>query len=105
MNLRRYSLFLVIALLTFSIGVAAAFVAGAFNPLARSEKRRCGHPSRRLSSLPGPTKPFHVFTVYRSDGTILKATDVDENATNPPTSTFNFRVEPPPPPPAPRPSR
>ncbi len=104
MNLRRYTLFLIVALLTFSIGVAAAFLTGASNPLAHSEKRRCG--SRRLSSLPGPSKSFRVYTVYRSDGTILRAAEADvaSDSVTPPASAFTLEP-PPPPPPAPRPAR
>ena len=101
MKLRRYTLFLLVALLTFSIGVAAAFLAGASNPLAHKEKRRCG--CGRLSSLPGPSKSLRIYTVYRLDGTVLRATEVDEasDSFGPPVSVWSFE----PPPPAPAPSR
>jgi hypothetical protein len=76
MNLRRYALFLIVAILTFVIGVTAAFVVGKVNPFSH---RRAGYKGcARLQALPGYKSRFMVYTVYRSDGTILRAYDVDQ---------------------------
>lgn len=100
MNLRRYTLFLIVALLTFLIGIASAALFVRVNPFQRAEKTRCG--CRRLSSLPGPRKAFTVYTVYRSDGTILRATEVDKASDSDSDVAIPADVEPPPiPPPAP----
>ena len=75
MNLRRYTLFLIVALLTFIIGVTAAVVIGHVNPFPRARAyRRCG----RVSALPAPNRRSFVYTVYRSDGTVLKSYEVDK---------------------------
>lgn len=77
MNLKRYSSFLIVAILTFVIGVASAVLVGGVNPfprmrVAHKKSRRC------LPSLPGPSKQLTVYTVYRTDGTIVRAYEVDK---------------------------
>ena len=107
MNLRRYALFFIVAILTFAIGVgAAALVAGA-NPFSRARKHGgC----RRLSSLPGPRRSLAVYTVYRPDGTVVRAYDVDKAYGLERLGRTSDEAAPPPPPPvivteAPRPPR
>jgi hypothetical protein len=76
MNFRRYALFLLVAILTFVIGVSAAIVVGKVNPFAhrREVRGRCG----RLSALPAPKNRLTVYTVYRPDGTVVRSFEVDE---------------------------
>ncbi|MBD0369420.1 MAG: hypothetical protein ICV60_01095 [Pyrinomonadaceae bacterium] len=76
MNLRRYVLFLVVAILTFVIGVTAAVLVGHVNPFPRlhvTRSRNC----TRLSALPAPKNRLTVYTVYRLDGTVVREYEVD----------------------------
>jgi hypothetical protein len=77
MNFRRYSLFLIVAILTFFIGVAAARLVGGGNPFPHLREPRRGG-CRQLSALPAPKRTWTVYTVYRSDGTVVKAYEVDK---------------------------
>ena len=76
MNFRRYALFLLVAVLTFVMGVAAAVLVGKVNPFSHRQaaRRSCS----RLSALPAPKNRLTVYTVYRSDGTVLRSFEVDE---------------------------
>ena len=76
MNLRRYALFFIVAVLTFAIGVAAAALVGGVNPLAHRHQTR--RSCVRLTALPEHRTKMTVYTVYRSDGTVVKAYDVDK---------------------------
>jgi len=76
MNLRRYALFLIVAMLTFVIGLASAALISRVNPFTRVQESHKG--CRRLSALPGPKRSMTVYTVYRSDGTVVKAYEVDK---------------------------
>lgn len=77
--MRRYLLFLLVAILTFVMGVASAALIGgvALFPQAQtdSSSRRCSQ--RRLSSIRMPKRSLSVYTFYRSDGTLLKSYEVD----------------------------
>jgi hypothetical protein len=76
MNLRRYALFLLVALLTFVIGVTAAVLVGHVSPFPHRHegRRRCG----RFAALPDSRTKMTVYTVYRLDGTIVKSYEVDK---------------------------
>lgn len=76
MKLRRYALFLSAAILTFMIGVAAALLFGGTTLFQhRHETRtRCG----RMTLLPDNRSRMTVYTVYRSDGTIVKSYEVEK---------------------------
>ena len=76
MNFRRYALFLLVALLTFVIGVSAAMLFGKVSPFSRGYRMRgrCA----RLSALPAPKDRFTVYTIYREDGTIVRPYNVDK---------------------------
>jgi hypothetical protein len=98
MNLRRYSLFLIVAILTFVIGVTSAVVVGSVNPFPQMHRCR----RARLNSLRMPDKRLTVSTVYRSDGTILRTYEVektewmDKLAEEPgPTTTTTTTTAPP----------
>jgi hypothetical protein len=98
MNLRRYALFLLVAVLTFVIGVTAAVLVGKVNPFphVQEARRSCS----RLSALPDHRSRITVYTVYRSDGTLLKSYEVDKTYEG--TDTLGVttdELEPPPPPP------
>lgn len=97
MNLRRYVLFLIVAILTFVIGVTAAVLVGKVNPFSSRHAARGG--CRRLSALPAPKNRLTVYTVYRADGTILRSYDVDRTYGLERLGTTTDQVEPPPPPP------
>lgn len=75
MNLRRYTLFLIVAILTFVIGVTAAVLVGNVNPFPQrhASRRSC----TRLSALPAPKNRLTVYTVYRLDGTVVREYEVD----------------------------
>jgi hypothetical protein len=76
MNLRRYASFLVVAILTFVIGVSAAMLFGRVNPFSHrpQSRRSCA----RLTALPDNKSRMTVYTVYRLDGTIVKSYEVDK---------------------------
>jgi hypothetical protein len=76
MNLRRYALFFIVAVLTFVIGLSAAMLFGRFNPFSHSHQSRRG--CVRLTALPDHKSRIRVYTVYRSDGTLLKSYEVDK---------------------------
>ena len=98
MNLRRYALFLSVAILTFVIGVTAALLFGGATPLSHSRRsyRRCA----RLSALPDYKSRFTVYTVYREDGTVLRAYDASKTDGFERLAAPDSDLEPPPPPPA-----
>jgi hypothetical protein len=77
MNLRRYWLFLLVAILTFFIGVASAVLVGKVNPFPHVRHSRRGG-CRQLSALPTPKRTWTVYTVYRADGTVVRAYEVDK---------------------------
>lgn len=76
MNLRRYTLFFIVAILTFVIGVSAAMLFGRVSPFSHSHKyrRSCG----RLTALPDHRNRLTVYTVYKPDGTVVKSYEVDK---------------------------
>lgn len=76
MNLRRYALFLTVAVLTFVIGVSTALLFGKVNPFSRTTHARKG--CVRLTALPGNKGRMMIYTVYRSDGTLIKSYEVDK---------------------------
>jgi hypothetical protein len=76
MNLRRYALFIVVAILTFILGVTAAVVVGGVNPFPHRNQARRG--CARLTALPDDRSRLTVYTVYRSDGTVVKSYEVDK---------------------------
>lgn len=98
MNLRRYALFLSVAILTFVIGLTAAFIFGRVNPFSHSNRsyKRCA----RLYALPGYKSRFTVYTVYREDGTVLRAYDAKQTSGFERLAAPESELEPPPPPPA-----
>lgn len=77
MNLKRVSLYLVVAILTFVIGLSASMLFGAkLNPFSsnRQSRRSCA----RLTALPDHRSRITVYTVYRPDGTVVKSYEVDK---------------------------
>ena len=76
MNLKRFSLHLAIAILTFVIGVSAAMLFGRVNPFSynRQSRRSCA----RLTALPDHRSRITVYTVYRPDGRLVKSYEVDK---------------------------
>ena len=98
MNLRRYALFLSVAILTFVIGVTAAVLFGRVNPFSRGHRAHRG--CARLSALPGYKSRFTVYTVYREDGTVMRAYDASKTDGFERLAAPESDLEPPPPPPA-----
>lgn len=76
MNLRRYALFLTVAILTFVIGVSAALLFGKVNPFSHRQHARRG--CARLTALPDHRSKMMIYTIYRSDGLLMKSYDVDK---------------------------
>jgi hypothetical protein len=96
MSLRRYAFFVAVAILTFVVGVGAAVLVGRVNPFSH---RRAAHKGcARLSALPGYKSRFTVYTVYRPDGTVLRAEDVDKTSGFERLGTPEGELAPPPPP-------
>lgn len=97
MNFRRYALFLLVAVLTFVMGVAAAVLVGQVNPFPHryEGRKRCV----RLSALPERRSSMMIYTVYRSDGTVVKAYDVDKTDGLDKLGAATIEEPPPPPPP------
>lgn len=95
MKLRRYALFLVVALLTFVIGVGVALLFGGVNLFShRHEARtRC----RRMMLLPDNRSRMTVYTVYRTDGTVVKSYEVEQSNGLERLSLRNEDEAPPPP--------
>lgn len=96
MNLRRCALFLAVAILTFVIGVTAAFIFGRVNPFSHNHRAHRG--CARLSALPGYKSRFTVYTVYREDGTVMRAYDANKTRGFESLSAPESQLEPPPPP-------
>jgi hypothetical protein len=96
MNFRRYTLFLLVAILTFVIGVSAAVVVGKVNPFThrRAVRGGCG----RLTALPDHRSQWTVYTVYRSDGTVVRAYEVDKTYGLERLGATTADTAPPPPP-------
>ncbi|HEY0323284.1 MAG TPA: hypothetical protein VGC66_20170 [Pyrinomonadaceae bacterium] len=101
MNMRRYALFLIVAILTFVIGVTAAVLVGKVSPFAHQRRAysRCSHLSA-LPALPAPKSRLTVYTVYRYDGTVLRSFEVDDDEGFVRFGEAKDEVAPPPPPPA-----
>lgn len=98
MKLRRYALFLVVAILTFVIGVSAALLFGGVTLTAhRSQGRATG--CRRMMLLPDNRSRMTVYTVYREDGTIVKSYEVERASGLERLGTMTGEDEPPQPPP------
>jgi hypothetical protein len=76
MNFRRYALFLLVAILTFVIGVSAAMLFGKVSPFSRRYRMRSR--CARLTALPAPKDRFTVYTIYREDGTLVRPYYVDK---------------------------
>ncbi len=77
MNLRRYALFLMVAVLTFVIGVSTALLFGKVNPFSHrqySRKKSCA----RLTALPDHRSKMMIYTIYRKDGALLKSYEVEK---------------------------
>ncbi|HEV7842422.1 MAG TPA: hypothetical protein VGO69_01935 [Pyrinomonadaceae bacterium] len=96
MNLRRYAWFLLVAVLTFVIGVAAAFLVGQVNPFPHRHEGRKN--CVRLSALPERRSSMMVYTVYRTDGTVVKAYEVDKTYGLDRLGATTDEAAPPPPP-------
>lgn len=96
MNFRRYALLTLVAVLTFVIGVAAAVLVGQVNPFPHRQEARKS--CVRLSALPERKSIMTVYTVYRSDGTVVRAYDVDKTEGLDRLGATTS-AEPPPPPP------
>lgn len=80
MNLRRYTLFLLVAFLTFIVGVTAAVLVGKINPFSHKRYEVRSRGCRRLSALPAAPATKNrltVYTAYRSNGTVYSY-EVDE---------------------------
>lgn len=76
MNLRRYALFLAVAALTFIIGVSAAMLFGKVNPFSHRHHSRKS--CVRLTALPDHRSKMMIYTIYRTDGTVVRSYEVDK---------------------------
>lgn len=114
MNTRRIVLHLIVALLSFIIGVTAAVALGGFDPLARFTRRYSRQytvPPHSLSA-PGATNEGYRGCRMRSRTAELRYNDFEPSSIPPPPAVplvpevpFDDSDAPPPPPSAPRTKR